>query len=99
VLNVINQLLPDPEIKITACKKLGVSWAMIENRMVLQMLSYADGKEEIGVKVAVANGKASDTASLYRNNAPMERIKGEADGSCIVFNICGFSRHAVLIFE
>jgi hypothetical protein len=69
---------------------------MIENRMVFQLLSYADGKEEIGVKVAIANGKASDTASLYRNNAPMERIKGEADGSWIVFNICGFSRLPIL---
>lgn len=99
VLNVINQLLPDPEIKINACRKIGASWAMIENRMVLQLLSYADSKEEIGVKVSVAKGSASNTASLFRNNAQTEIIKGEPEDSQIVFNICGFSRHAVLVFS
>jgi hypothetical protein len=99
VLNVINQLLPDQEIKITACRKLGVSWAMIENRMVLQLLSYADGKEGIGVKVAVAKGKVSNTVMVYRSNASAEKIKGEVEGSYIVFNVCGFSRHAALVFS
>ncbi len=99
VVNVINQLLPAPEIKITACKKLGVSWAIIEGRMVLQLISYAEGRGETDVRVAVAEGKSSDTALLYRNNAPMEKIKGEADGSRIVFNIRNFSRHSALVFE
>jgi hypothetical protein len=72
---------------------------MIEGRMVLQLLAYTDSKEGIGVKIAIAKGMASSTASLFRNNASMERIKGEADGSLIVFNICNFSRHAALVFE
>ena len=72
---------------------------MIENNMVLQLLAYTDSKEEIDVKVSLAKSKAANTALLYRNNAPMKKIKGEADGSYTVFNIRGFSRHAALIFK
>lgn len=98
VLNAINQLLPEPEVRIAAEKKLGVSWALIEGRMLLQILSYTGGKEKTTVKVYIAKGKISTNASLYRDFAPVTKIRGTPDGRYTVFEI-SVSRHAAMVFE
>ncbi|MFA6567720.1 MAG: hypothetical protein WCS96_05865 [Victivallales bacterium] len=98
VLNAVNQLLPEPEVRIAAEKKLGVSWALIEGRMVLQMLAYTESKEDARVKVYIAKGKTPADASLYRDAAPVTQIRGEPDGRYTVFEI-SVSRHAAMVFE
>ncbi|MBN2641133.1 MAG: hypothetical protein JXR78_05745 [Victivallales bacterium] len=96
LLEAVNNILPEQDVKLVSSEKIACSWSMIEGRKILQLLGYSDDEGAIDVSVTVASENTN--ATLYRFGQTPIELNGEIQGERITFEPFSFHRHAALVF-
>ncbi|MFA7230374.1 MAG: hypothetical protein WC071_03810 [Victivallaceae bacterium] len=101
IIETVDKLLGERQLKVDCANKIGVSIAKIENkRIAVQLFSYASNPEPQDVKVTLSTTVVSGKQCIvYMPDSKPYVLDCLTESGVNIFKINNFIRHAALIFE